>query len=160
MWHIPIVTGKALRLARPDLRGYDTSNMELPRYTPDRPARPLQETVTAQKRETNKKIGSKVLEQVPEDDDPAVLLEMKNEAQALITAGRNWRDFARCLRSDPELFFPGKGGSDKEAKAVCAKCPVIEQCLDHALERNEGHGTWGGMNAEERRALRRRTRQR
>jgi WhiB family redox-sensing transcriptional regulator len=41
------------------------------------------------------------------------------------------------------------------AKAVCARCPVREPCLDWALETNQGSGVWGGMSEDERRAYRR-----
>lgn len=46
-----------------------------------------------------------------------------------------------------------------EAKAVCARCPVVAQCLAAALAMNE-IGIWGGMTEEERRILRRRRRKR
>lgn len=76
----------------------------------------------------------------------------------------DWRHRARCKGEDPELFFPAGTGSVydtqiAQAKAVCARCPVIEQCREWALESGEG-GIWGGMSEEERRALRRRQRRR
>ena len=39
------------------------------------------------------------------------------------------------------------------AKRICATCPVIEPCLDHALTTREAHGVWGGLNETERRAV-------
>lgn len=65
-----------------------------------------------------------------------------------------WQDFANCLGVDPELFFPGRGESTKEAKEVCYGCIVREDCLAFGLD--ERFGIWGGMSERERRILRRR----
>ncbi|MFD7408110.1 WhiB family transcriptional regulator [Streptomyces sp. NPDC059866] len=72
-----------------------------------------------------------------------------------------WRERAACLHEDPELFFPiGNTGPTleqiDEARAVCRRCPVVEQCLDWALQVGQVEGIWGGMTDSERRALRRR----
>jgi WhiB family redox-sensing transcriptional regulator len=64
-----------------------------------------------------------------------------------------WQAFANCLGCDPELFFPARGESTKEAKAVCAGCEVRLECLAGHLY--EKHGIWGGMSERERRVLRR-----
>jgi WhiB family redox-sensing transcriptional regulator len=72
-----------------------------------------------------------------------------------------WRDRAVCLDEDPELFFP-IGNSDpalrqiERAKAVCHRCEVIETCLSWAMESRQDDGVWGGLSADERRALKRR----
>ncbi len=58
-----------------------------------------------------------------------------------------------CAQTDPELFFPEKGGSTRPAKAVCAGCPVRAQCLEHALAHDERYGVWGGTSERERRRL-------
>jgi WhiB family transcriptional regulator, redox-sensing transcriptional regulator len=76
------------------------------------------------------------------------------------TAGTNWQSLGRCLDEDPELFFPvGSTGPAvqqvTEAKAVCRTCRVQAQCLEWALEQGIGHGVWGGLDGDERRALRR-----
>ncbi|GGZ96774.1 WhiB family transcriptional regulator [Streptomyces echinoruber] len=73
----------------------------------------------------------------------------------------NWRDRAACRDEDPELFFPvGTGGTAllqaEQAKAVCRRCPVTEQCLEFALGMGQAVGVWGGTNETERRALQRR----
>lgn len=75
----------------------------------------------------------------------------------------NWRDHAACRYEDPELFFPiGTSGpylmQTEQAKAVCRRCPVMEECLRWALETAECMGVWGGTSEMERRALRRRQR--
>ena len=62
---------------------------------------------------------------------------------------------AACLGADPEIFYVEKGGSSAEAKSICKKCPVEDQCLDYALEHHELHGIWGGRSQPELRILRR-----
>jgi WhiB family redox-sensing transcriptional regulator len=65
-------------------------------------------------------------------------------------AARNWRDLAACRDTDPELFFdPGRAA---EARQVCAGCPARAACLDWALRHREGHGIWGALDEEQRRA--------
>lgn len=66
-----------------------------------------------------------------------------------------WQEFANCLGVDPDLFFPERGASTKEAKAVCRGCVVRDECLEFALENAEKFGIWGGMSERERRRLRR-----
>ncbi|MFJ5779912.1 WhiB family transcriptional regulator [Streptomyces sp. NPDC093094] len=73
----------------------------------------------------------------------------------------DWRHRALCSREDPELFFPiGNTGlallQIEEAKAVCRRCPVIEQCRQWALESGTHDGVWGGLSEDERRAIKRR----
>ena len=74
----------------------------------------------------------------------------------------DWRHMAACLDEDPELFFPiGNTGPAllqiEEAKAVCRRCNVVEECLKWALENGQDAGVWGGLSEDERRALKRRT---
>lgn len=66
-----------------------------------------------------------------------------------------WRDGALCAQTDPEAFFPEKGGSPRDAKRVCRSCDVRSECLEYALERDERFGIWGGMTERERRHLKR-----
>ena len=73
----------------------------------------------------------------------------------------DWRSQAACLTVDPELFFPvGNTGPAiaqiAEAKAVCARCEVVDTCLKWALENGQDAGVWGGMSEDERRSLGRR----
>ncbi|MYS46759.1 WhiB family transcriptional regulator, partial [Streptomyces sp. SID5998] len=73
----------------------------------------------------------------------------------------NWRDHAACRQEDPDLFFPiGTTGpallQTQQAKAVCGRCPVREQCLEWALATDQAIGVWGGTSENERRALKRR----
>ena len=73
----------------------------------------------------------------------------------------DWRHRAECLTEDPELFFPvGTTGPAlaqvEEAKKVCRRCEVREECLRWALEAGQDHGVWGGMSEDDRRAMKRR----
>jgi hypothetical protein len=67
----------------------------------------------------------------------------------------DWRASAACAQVDPELFHPvGQPRSvrrqTKQAKAVCAGCPVVERCLQWALETKQDSGVLGGLSEEER----------
>ena len=66
-----------------------------------------------------------------------------------------WQLEANCLGVDPDLFFPERGASTKEAKAVCKGCVVREDCLEFALQNGEKFGIWGGLSERERRRIRR-----
>ena len=68
---------------------------------------------------------------------------------------RRWQERANCLGVDPDLFFPERGASTKEAKAVCNSCEVRLDCLEYALRHGEKFGIWGGMSERERRRIRR-----
>ena len=71
----------------------------------------------------------------------------------VVTGG--WQDEANCLGVDPDLFFPERGASTREAKEVCRGCVVREECLEYALANGEKFGIWGGMSERERRRIRR-----
>lgn len=62
-----------------------------------------------------------------------------------------WVQDAACAETDPEIFFPEKGGSTREAKRVCRGCSVTAECLAFALRRNERYGIFGGKSERERR---------
>jgi WhiB family redox-sensing transcriptional regulator len=77
---------------------------------------------------------------------------------------RDWRHRAECRLPgyDPELWFPiGNTGPAllqiEEAKDVCRdRCPVVEQCLQWALDTRQESGVWGGLSEDERRRMKRR----
>jgi WhiB family redox-sensing transcriptional regulator len=87
---------------------------------------------------------------------------------SFVGTGRgDWRDRAACLNEDPELFFPiGTTGPAEaqveQAKQVCARCPVLAECLTWAMDNPTltQFGVFGGMSEEERRAETRRRRRR
>jgi WhiB family redox-sensing transcriptional regulator len=68
---------------------------------------------------------------------------------------KGWQDYANCLGVDPDLFFPERGASTREAKEVCKGCVVREDCLEYALANGEKFGIWGGLSERERRRIRR-----
>ena len=61
-----------------------------------------------------------------------------------------WMESALCRRVDPDVFHPHGADTSQRAKDVCAECPVIRECLDHAIAQHEESGVWGGMTAKER----------
>jgi WhiB family redox-sensing transcriptional regulator len=67
----------------------------------------------------------------------------------------DWYDQALCAQTDPEMFYPEKGGSVREAKKVCLACEVRDNCLTYALDNDERFGIWGGLSERERRKLKR-----
>lgn len=71
-----------------------------------------------------------------------------------------WRKDAACRNLDINVFFPVNESEEAtlEAKAICATCPVVDTCLQYSLATNQAEGVWGGLDANERRRLRRRIR--
>ena len=69
---------------------------------------------------------------------------------------QGWQERALCAETDPEAFFPEKGGSTREAKNVCLSCDVRGECLEYALQNDERFGIWGGLSERERRKLKKR----
>jgi WhiB family redox-sensing transcriptional regulator len=67
-----------------------------------------------------------------------------------------WQSDSLCAQTDPEAFFPEKGGSTRDAKKICGSCEVRSHCLEYALENDERFGIWGGLSERERRKLRKR----
>ncbi len=75
----------------------------------------------------------------------------------------SWREQAACSGVDSDLFFPASEDdvqATNQAKAICAECPVREACLQYALATNQSAGVWGGLDAGDRRRMRRRIRDR
>ncbi|KAA2260934.1 WhiB family transcriptional regulator [Solihabitans fulvus] len=69
---------------------------------------------------------------------------------------QDWQERALCAQTDPEAFFPEKGGSTREAKRICLGCEVRSECLEYALAHDERFGIWGGLSERERRKLKKR----
>jgi len=60
-----------------------------------------------------------------------------------------------------EMFFPEDGDimlKTRQAKALCATCPMVVACLEVALKEKQQFGIWGGATANERYAIKRRPR--
>jgi WhiB family redox-sensing transcriptional regulator len=71
----------------------------------------------------------------------------------ILTDWEPWMDGAVCAQTDPELFFPDRGGSTAEAKKTCLSCGVRAECLQYALVNNEKFGVWGGVSERGRRTM-------
>lgn len=74
-----------------------------------------------------------------------------------VIAAMKWASEARCAGVDPEVFFPAsplKAVSPRAAE-ICRACPVVDACLDYALDRPWISGVWAGTTADDRIAIRR-----
>jgi WhiB family transcriptional regulator, redox-sensing transcriptional regulator len=81
--------------------------------------------------------------------------KVRQRRAAWPAARENWRSAAACTAADPDLFFPlsasGKSLEQvRQAKAICAGCPVRRACLAFALRTGQVHGIWGGLTEAER----------
>src|SRR5215813_9062313 len=61
-----------------------------------------------------------------------------------LPAEQSWQERALCSQTDPEAFFPEKGGSTREAKRICVGCEVRDECLEYALEHDSGSASGAG----------------
>lgn len=67
----------------------------------------------------------------------------------------DWMDSANCVGTDPEVWFPGKGGrASPPIRRVCEACDVTAECLSYAMQYNL-RGIWGGLTESQRTTLRR-----
>lgn len=68
-----------------------------------------------------------------------------------------------CTQTDPEMFYEESGPQAllniPILRKICADCPIINECAEHAIAHEE-YGFWGGLTARERKLLRRKRRQR
>jgi len=85
----------------------------------------------------------------------AGLVEAVRVSGARAQSGTHVTELAACTFADPELFFPTTyGGTNSStvmaAKALCARCPLKDDCLDWALAAREEFGIWGGATPIER----------
>jgi WhiB family redox-sensing transcriptional regulator len=94
--------------------------------------------------------------------EPVTISPLTSKLAALVAtqrftgpSERRWQEEANCLGVDPDLFFPERGASTREAKAVCRSCEVRVDCLEYALAHGEKFGIWGGLSERERRRVRR-----
>jgi WhiB family redox-sensing transcriptional regulator len=83
-------------------------------------------------------------------------MDAQVEGVDLLGDAPEWQERALCSQTDPEAFFPEKGGSTREAKRICGRCEVKAECLEYALGHDERFGIWGGLSERERRKLKRR----
>lgn len=64
-----------------------------------------------------------------------------------------WMQDALCAQTDPDVFFPEKGGTSAPAKSICAGCDVRPECLHYAVRTQQRHGVWGGTSERDRAKL-------
>lgn len=76
---------------------------------------------------------------------------------APVASAYEWQLHGACRGADAALFFlpeaergPSKRRRERDAKAICATCPVIAECAAFALATREPYGVWGGLTPEER----------
>ena len=72
-----------------------------------------------------------------------------------------WQSRGLCRLTNPEVFFHpdrergrARRWREDRALAICRRCPVLDQCREHALAVNEPYGVWGGMTEKDREAIR------
>lgn len=90
-----------------------------------------------------------------ESDRPRLVVVADDFDALFQSVEEQWQDRALCAQTDPEAFFPEKGGSTREAKRICMGCEVRDECLEYALANDERFGIWGGLSERERRRLKR-----
>ncbi|WP_062996783.1 WhiB family transcriptional regulator [Nocardia mikamii] len=64
------------------------------------------------------------------------------------TEAWDWQLHAACRTADVNIFYTDD--APEPAKRVCARCPVLTRCRDHAITSHEPHGIWGGLTPGER----------
>lgn len=79
----------------------------------------------------------------------------KISINSLLGPQPEWKALGNCVGVNAELFYPERGASTREAKAVCDACVVREECLEFAVVNGEKFGIWGGLSERQRRPLRR-----
>ncbi|MBM7824884.1 WhiB family redox-sensing transcriptional regulator [Arcanobacterium pluranimalium] len=68
-------------------------------------------------------------------------------------ADLSWMEDALCAQTDPDIFYPEKGGSTAPATSVCNSCSVRAECLDYAVTNDIRHGIWGGTSDNDRKRM-------
>lgn len=69
----------------------------------------------------------------------------------------DWQLTAACRGMSSSYFFhpwsergPARAEREAIAKSICQRCPVLQQCRQHALRLPERYGIWGGLSETER----------
>lgn len=82
------------------------------------------------------------------------ILDLGDPNQDITYEDQDWRKQAACRDMDTNLFFPERAQLvPKEVKAICASCPVQQDCLDYAIRMSILFGFWGGKNVRQRRRI-------
>lgn len=75
-----------------------------------------------------------------------------------VSKSTEWMARGNCRNFPPAMFFPSDGAGVERARAICADCPVVSDCLEYALTEHIDHGVWGGCSERERRRIAKRRR--
>ena len=81
--------------------------------------------------------------------------ELRLTGPSIVDMAKRIAEFGLCSQTDPEAFFPEKGGLARAAKQTCLACEVRDECLEYAIENGEQYGMWGGKSEHERRKIKR-----
>lgn len=92
----------------------------------------------------------KSAEQKIQKNNPSSVISSKSTASHSNDSETPWYKDALCAQTDPEIFFPERGESSREAKKICSRCDVVKQCLREALENGYTVGVWGNTTANQR----------
>ena len=72
----------------------------------------------------------------------------------------DWQLKGLCRGRNSTVFFhpdnergSARAARESRAKEICRRCPVLQQCRQHALDAQEPYGVWGGMGEDERRQI-------
>ncbi|XCB31056.1 WhiB family transcriptional regulator [Arcanobacterium hippocoleae] len=65
----------------------------------------------------------------------------------------SWMEDALCAQTDPDIFYPEKGGSTAPATSICQGCGVRAECLEYAIKNDIRHGIWGGTSDNDRKRI-------
>jgi len=87
------------------------------------------------------------------DSEPAVTPRPSDDDSVT-----SWMSAGNCRNYPPAVFFPSDGVGVDRARKICADCPVVDQCLEYALEHRIEHGVWGACSERERRRILKRRR--
>ena len=77
-----------------------------------------------------------------------------------VASAWEWQYQGACRELPTEMFFhpdgergPRRANRETTAKIICASCPVIAACRQHALAVQEPYGIWGGLSEDDRLAI-------
>lgn len=79
-------------------------------------------------------------------------IEHRHPVMPLLADATHWTD-AACRKVDPDLHHSVDARDILDAKKVCFTCPIMGACLRYALDANERHGVWGGLDEHQRKAM-------
>ena len=80
-------------------------------------------------------------------------MELSDHSAPVYFDNPAWMEFGVCAQVGGDGWFPELGGSSRSAKRACLSCPVKDECLEYALDRNERFDIWGAKSERERRVL-------